>query len=561
MAELEDAPWIKKPEAKEPGKTEGLPDAPWLGNSVDTATDIVKTAGPSIVRGTLGALTTPRALSDLAGAGVNYLANKGPQSVADAANKFHNWDSGIGQAFPSYEQLKGETEDALGHPLYDAKTGVGKGVQTGIEIAPSLLSGGEGVVPTVGRSIGAGTLSGLMGSGADYLKSKFPSMPDWVPGVARGAGAVVGGAVAPRAVTPLPMTDARLAEVNALRQTNPELVNASTAGQLADAPRMMGLEARSPRTAGVPAAQEQAYTQGVMRQAGADGHMANDAGFAAARQGGDAIRTLQNMHSMTPAEFALMNRDVGAMGRPGSPLFRAVGPSQPFQEVRDTIRQGPMGPTGPTPLNMTGERYGALKQIIQNAGSASPTSHEAQAIFAARERMKQAFRNSMPPDEAARLQQLDQQYSNYKTIEGIKPKAGEETLTPNQVASRADRGSDLKEHADQAAHVMTPHPAPKDDASNFARVLTTLGGAAVGASSGEGIRGAIRGAMEGSLPGLFVGPSAVGAVKNAAGRVAASPPVQTWAKNQAWRPQGLVTEAPNREALVRALMAPQSSGR
>lgn len=547
--------------------------APVSDQAVDVATDVAKSAGPSILRGALGALSLPRGVSDLTGEGVNYLANKfAPQSGADAANKFHNWDTGIGQAFPSYDQLKGETEKDITGPLYQAKTGVGKGVQTGLEVLPSMAAGGEGVLPAVGRSIGAGTLSGLMGSGADYVKSKFPTLPDWVPGVARGVGAVAGGGVAPRAVTPLPMTDARLATVNSLRNSNPELVQASTAGQLTESPRMMGLEARAPSTAGVPGAQEQAYTQSVMRQAGAPGHMMNDAGFEAARGQGDAIRTLQDSHNMNSAEFGQLVQDLNNMNRPGSELYRRVGTSEPFQGVRDQVRYGvrgppptPIPPTYSPPLNMTGQRYGALKQIIQNAGEAAPTTHEQAAIFAARDRMKQAFQNSMPPDEAERLRQLDQQYSNYKAIEGIKPKAGEETVTPNQIASRAPRGSSLKEHADQSAQVMVPHPAVDNSIPPAADLtISLLNGLGHGAGAhllGAGGNASALLGSEGVVSGHLLAPSIYNGAKNVAGRAAASAPVQTWAKNQLWRPEGQFTDAPNREAMVRALAAPQTGSR
>src|SRR6202035_5825725 len=103
---------------------------------------------------------------------------------------------------------------------------------------------------------------------------------------------------------PLPMTSERLATTNALDTVNPELKKASSAGQWTGSPRFMATEARSPRMADVPANQEAAYTQGVMRQAGSGG-MFDAAGRAEAKQTGDTLGMLQNANTMSPTEYAL----------------------------------------------------------------------------------------------------------------------------------------------------------------------------------------------------------------------------------------------------------------
>ncbi len=353
-------------------------------------------------------------------------------------------------------------------------------------------------------------------------------------------------------VTPLPMSDERLATVNALRATNPELVNASSAGQLTESPRIASLEGRSSRMENLPQRQAEAYTQGVMRQAGSNG-MFDTAGLNQAQGTGAQLEVLRNAHTMGPAEFADLNQ---FGGQERLRIRPEVGNSEPLSNVQTEIARDPTRNTFVPATDMPGQRYGALKQIIEGQAKGAPTTHEQHAIRNVADRMNENFYSSMPPDEATRLRNLNQQYSNFKTIESIPTKPGENTLTPQQVFSKAGRGSDLETHADQASRVMTPLPEPTNDKSNIARLLTMAGGAAIGASSGEGLRGILRGAMEGSLPGLFAGPSAVSTVKDVAGRVVANPVSQAYLKNQLIRP-GSATSA-DRATLLRLLMTPQA---
>jgi hypothetical protein len=358
------------------------------------------------------------------------------------------------------------------------------------------------------------------------------------------------------------MTDARVNTVNALRTTNPELVNASSAGQLTESPGLMSLEGRAPRMAGLPERQNEAYTRGVMRQAGSDG-MFDAAGLAQAKARGGELDTLQNAHKMGQSQFSLLNQYAATKGMPGSELYKEVGPSQAYQDMVDALRNGPAPggpmPTGATglPLDMTGQRYGAMKQILQNAGEAAPTTHEQTAIFDLRRRMQDAFHSSMPTAEADRLRGLDRGYSNYKTIEGINPGVGNNTVTPSQVFNKAPRGSELETHANQAHSVMTPLPEPSAEGSPFSRVLNSLAGGVVGSALG-GATGGAAGATSEGLLGAFMGAGHgkdyVDVAKNLIGRGVARPSVQGYLGNQLWRPGA--ASVTNRDDLIRLLMAP-----
>jgi|ERR1700722_4295008 len=566
MAELQEAPWAQPVE-----DDTNHPQAPWAAKKeppVLPSADVAQTVVPSLERGAIGLLTAPRSISDLAGAGVNWAAQKvAPQPIADAVKKFHESDLGLGTSFPTYDEMKGMVEKNYTGPMYEAKTGPGRIVQTALETAPALAAGGEGVIPTVAKAVGAGFGSEGLGNAAAWLKSKFPdAVPDKAEDVARGVGAMAGTglpALARRGVTPLPMTDARLATVNALKNVNPELVQESTAGQLTQSPRVAALEGRSPRMADLPDRQASAYTQGVMRQAGSNG-MFDTPGLAQAKQTGAQLDALQNAYTMSPAEYALLNQK---LRQDYVDLSSHAGyeASKPFFNFKEDVRLGPNRgvpgfPTGRSPLHptdMPGDRFGVLKKQAQAAAQGAAPSDVETALYGARQDLKDAFQRSMPPDEAARLRELDQQNSNYHTIKDIPAKADQNTITPNQVFGRAPRGSDLESHATNSASVMTPLPEPNTHVSPLVQIGSAVANSLAHGGAGYHYGGApagLAGAGEGFLGGLFGAEPAINAVRDAAGRVVAHPAAQAYLKNQLWRPGG-ASAPPDMATLVRLLAA------
>lgn len=547
--------------------------------------DMTKGAISGAVQGVIGLPGAAGDIQQLAKAGADKATEKGINPFGWLAGKFE--DTKLGQflkeesaktiaknpslansgdmmmldtQLPTSHDVQSKVEEKTG-PFYQAQTGPGKATQTMFQVAPSLLVGGEGLPGAIAKAAGAGAVSEGAGEAAHNLKGYLPAgAQPWAEPVARAVGAGAGvfaPATIRRGVTLSPMTDEQLATVNALRNTNPELVNASTAGQLTQSPRIMALEGRSAVNADVPQRQAEGYTQSVMRQAGAPGHMFDTPGLQAARGVGGDIDTLQNAHSMTPSEFQLLNRGVENERRD---LFRSIGNSDNFNNVRDQIRGGPTGGS-PQPLNMTGERYGALKQVVQNASEAAPTTHEQMALANVRQRMKDAFQNSMPPEEAARLRGMDQQYSNFKTIENIPREAGGNTVTPQQVHSKARVGGDLERHADQATSVMTPLPPRDDRVSDITSLIGSLAGAATHGGAGYLAGGApiaLAGMGEGALTGLFTTPHYVNAAKDIAARFASSNAGQAYLGNQFWRP-GAATSS-DRATLLRLLMSPPETG-
>lgn len=471
---------------------------------------------------------------------------------------------------PTSGDIQQQVEKVTG-PFYQAQTPYGKAAQTTGQVLPAIAMGPESLLGVGAKSAGAGVVSELAGEGADKLKGHLPDYAQpYAEPVARMIGAGAGATLNPfasiprKVVTPLPMTDQRLATVDALRQTNPELVNASSAGQLTESPRVAGLEARSPRMADLPQRQNEAYTQSVMRQAGAPGSMFDTAGLAQSKDTGAQLEALRNAHTMSPAEFSNLNSQlkndyINLQTHAGKEA------SSPFFNFKEDVRQGPNRgvknfPTGQSPLHptdMSGERFGDLSQMAQSAGSgASPTS-VATALFDARQKLKDAFHNSMPPDEAQHLRDLDQQYSNYKAIENIPREAGGNTLTPQQVHSKAPVGSGLETHADQAAQVMTPLPKPNMEGNPGIKMLGAVVGGIGGGGAGALLHSPGHGLDSGLLASFYGAGHAndvVQALKNSGGRIVARPGMQSYLKNQAWRPGSSSSVDP--AILARLLMTP-----
>lgn len=581
------APWLVP-------QSTGAPNvAPWLQQEEQPgyAEDILKAIPSGVAKGVISIPGTPGDVAALAKAGadkvtektgapdplgwvthkldenfpnaMNFLRASNAKSANAPAAQVGSGDLPGSYEMPTSKDIQGQLEKVTG-PLYEAKTGPGKAVQTATEIAPSLAMGGASTLPGIAaKAAGAGVGSELAGEGANAIKGHLPtSVAPYVEPVARAVGAGVGmfaPGMARTAVTPLPMTDARMNTVNALRQVNPELVEASTAGQLTQSPRIAGLEARAPGMADLPARQDAAYTQGVMRQLGSDG-MFDTPGLAQAKARGDELRTLQNAHEMNPSQYGLLNQYAGTRNTPGSELYKAVGPSKPYQDVVDALKNGPGG-GNPAPMSMTGPRYGAMKQIVQDAGKAAPTTHEQSAIFDLRNRMKTAFQNSMPDAEAQRLRDLDKNYSNYKSIEGLNPGVGKNTVSPSDVFNKVDRGSDLENHATEAAKVMTPLPEPNHEGGFGTKVVGGLLGLAAGGGAGALAHSGVAAAEAApftSYYGFNHMNDVVQAAKNAAGRVVARPGTQSYLANQTWRPS--VNSVTTRDDLIRALMAPPAKG-
>lgn len=528
-----------------------------------TLTDVAKTAAPSLLRGTLGAITAPRAISDLVGQGVNWTANKiAPQGVADAANKFHNWDSGLGaNGFPSYDELKSGSEKITG-PLYDAKTPVGKAAQAGIEVVPSLLAGGEGLVPAAAKSVGSGALSGGLGELAHAFQDHLPT---WAEPVARGVGSMLGTglpATARRAVTPLPMNDAQHAAVAALGPDFP-----MTAGQATQSPKLMGLEAHSPRMQAVPGQQAEAFTGRALNEAGINSHDFHDIGQGDAV--GQRLGALYRSGQIDAPNFNQLLRTIGTERR-GVQRVAGVGNTPQIDQVRDMTRYGAMN-NGQPVLNMPGPRYEFMRGELQRRLEAAGNPQEKLALGNIRNAMDQGFNNTT--GLGPQIEPLQQQYANWNVLKNIKPEVGRTTITPQEVtsavahnwgnaAANQGRGS-LVPLAENADRVMSPLPKPSEAGGKVTRLMGAGLAGLFGGGLGYLAHSPLQGADLGGLYAILGGERAADLANTAwgaAGRAMGSHPAQAYLGNQAWRP-GANSTAPRIEDLVRLLGSPGESQR
>lgn len=584
MAEL--APWLQ------PQTDSNV--APWLAQpEVGVVEDVAKAIPSGLAKGAIAVAGTPGDLGEVA----KFVDKKGYNPFGWLAGKFDEHFPNVSKKLkeasaetlaknprlastgdvmgggnielPSSATIKKAVEENVTGKLYDAKTAPGRAVQTATEVAPALAMGPVGGVRgLVAKSAGAGAGSELAGQGAAATKHLLPEyMQPWAEPVARAAGTIPGMMIPAgvrKTVTPLPMTDEQLNTVNALRQTNPELVTASTAGQLTDRPFLRSMEARSPLGKGAAEAQEQAFTTGAMRQAGIDGNFANiNAGHAI----GDQIGGIRRGSNIDSANFQPFLRDVLAERRT---LQRAAGRGRTPQmdEAIQQIQFGAMN-NGQPVLSMPGQRYDYMRGELERLANATSNPGERRAIGRVRDRMDEAFRSGLGTDEAARLQQLENQYANYNVLANIPPSPGKATITPQEVksavghswgnkAANEGRGT-LAPLADDASRVMTSHPKPSVEIPPSVQLMAALLSGAAHGGAGHlagGGGAALAAGAPGAMLGHFMAPTVYNTAANAGSRAISSRPAQAYLGNQAWRP-GMASAVPTQDELVRLLMSPE----
>lgn len=584
MAEV--APWLQPAESNV---------APWLKKEpeVGIVEDMAKAVPSGLAKGAIAVAGTPGDLQGLAKLAddkgynpIGWMFNKlgetklgkflkeesakttgTPGISAGMANSGDTMGGGNIE-LPTSSGIKKAVEENVTGKLYDAKTAPGRAVQTAAEVAPALATGPVGGIRGLAvKSAGAGVGSELAGQGAAATKHLLPeSAQPWAEPVARAVGTLPGMMIPTatrKAITPLPMTDEQFNTVQALRQTNPELVAASTAGQLTERPRLMAMEARSPLGKGAEAAQEEAFTTGALRQAGINGDFSNiNQGHGIGAEIG-AIRRGNNIDS---SNFQPMVRDV-LNERRGLQRTAGRGRTPQADEAVQQIQFGAMNNGNPV-MSMPGGRYNYMRGELERLAQATNNPEERLAIGRMRDRMDEAFRAGLPADVAATLAQRENQYANYNVLANILPAPGKTTVTPKEVkaavghswgnkAANEGRGT-LAPLADDASRVMTPHPTPPsgDKIPPSMDLLITALSSAAGGGAGHALGGGIAHGLESGVLGHLIAPAIYHGTANAASRAVSSGPAQAYLGNQAWRPGAASTTDMNQ--LVRLLMSPES---
>lgn len=531
--------------------------------NVSTAQDIKQTIAPSLERGFAGLVTAPPAMYDLAKKGIEWGINKLPEGAAQGAREGMataermNPANPLIQAMPRYEDVQKRIENSSG-PLYQAQTPIGKGVQTGLEMAPAAMSGGGSVVGKAVRGLGAAAGSETAGQ----LSEGTPYEP-----YARLGGAI-GGSTLPSMVralrTPFPTSPERETQGNLLKSSGVD----ATAGQLTGSPTLRRIEGNLSGSTGAPSwigpeEQGRQMTRTMLKEMGVDSDttLPNVIGKGKGKlgQGFDEIsaRNTIGFDASNPSDplIAKLNQtrswyNSRVPAEKQSPLVE--------QEINKIIH-GPSGKPSAksTMMGMSGERYqetrSSLSADAERIAKKDPnTSH---ALKQVRDALDEAMRRSVPAEEAAAWDLLRDQWGNARALEkastakGQLPASGQ--LNSGSVyQALKDKESNLGQVSRAGEAIMRPLPKGEGAGGGaFSRVLGgVLGG---GAGSAMGLTG------EGPVLSAYFGqsyfPDLVKLLTSnpATARAVFSKPAQGYLANQAWRP-GPVTST-DMAQLVRVL--------
>src|SRR5258705_6634834 len=253
MADTQLPPWEQAAKIKK--GTAPVPP-PWVQAAakkqpqVGYGEDMAKGAIPALAQGLMIPLGMGGDLQQLAKAGAEKANEKGINPFSALGDAFANSKLGkflqeesaksaklpIGQVssgdvpgtvpLPTSAGIQKKAEEVTG-PFYESKLGPGKALQTGLRVLPSVAMGGN-ILGALAKAAAGGVVGEGAAEGANALKGYLPDAAQpWAEPVARAAGVMAGmpvPSILRRAVTPLPYSPQRAAQINALRANNPELV-------------------------------------------------------------------------------------------------------------------------------------------------------------------------------------------------------------------------------------------------------------------------------------------------------------------------------------------------
>lgn len=209
---------------------------PYAGPSAgDTALDVAKSGGAGLAKGAIGLAGTGGDIRNLAGMGIDYLANKAgapPEMIAQAkaavtqGAKLNPLTALLAQA-PSSAEIRAPIEGATGK-FYEPQTRFGEVAQTVGEFIPGALAGPGGPVR---NAIAFGVVPGIASEIAGQVSRGTKAEP-YARGVAAiGGGGVAGIVSAPRNVAGVVARGTIGADRNMLEQAEQVFQMAQQAGQ------------------------------------------------------------------------------------------------------------------------------------------------------------------------------------------------------------------------------------------------------------------------------------------------------------------------------------------
>lgn len=448
---------------------------------------------------------------------------------------------------PGSQAIREKVEEWTG-PLRQPKTGAGKVTRSLMEFAPAAaFPAGGGVqrainviAPTIGAEVGESLSNSPYG---------------------RMAGALAGGGIGARGITPAPSTPERQALVQVLQHEGIPLSAGQRTGNrplqwweqaAADTPFSAGRAAR------MNEGTNRAFTSAILRRMGATGDDLATPGVINREVGriGQAFDDLASRNTLTADQQFVTDLTTTAQQYVAAviPTQRAAGKQNVesiMQDVVQVMQQN--GGQMPGPLyQATRSRLGKMAD-----GARESDPQLSQAIHGIRDALDDAMGRSISPADQAAWTEARSQWRNWKAIERAVTGAGAATaegyISPSQLRGAVagqNRGAyargqgDLSELAHAGEAVLRPLPNSGTPARTAA---TNLWGSVAGGMAGGGATGT----AEGAIAGMFL-PAV-------AGRTMLSRPMQAYLGNQIapMAPQDVARALMVQQLLARPTVSPR----
>lgn len=407
------------------------------------------------------------------------------------------------------------------HPTATTAGQIGGAVGGALALAPLSIAGnaaraGAGLRGAIAGSMIDGSLIGgaqgaLSGEDGKRLESAGLGMVAGGVGGAAAPLAISGiSNIARRAVSPVAVNAERQAAANVLQQDGVPV----TAGQLSGSKALRYAESElgGGRTSAMMEDQGRAFTDAVMRRAGADGLATPDNLGALRTRLGQEFEDISARNTMNVDQQ--FGRDIGQTlnryGRLLEPQQRPI-----INNITDDLIQRIQAGNGTLP----GAEYQAIRSDLSLAAGSTNNPSLGGAFRGIRNALDNAMERSINPADAGRWRQLRRQYGNLKTIQRASLGGGEDAglgiISPARLRMAASSGNgdgfstganDFTQLAKAGQAIMTPLPqsgtAPRLAARSLGAMIPAILGGGVGSAGGP--MGAMAGVAAGAaIPRLF----------------------------------------------------------
>lgn len=545
------------------GAAPAQPASEWPGvpvgdqtSGVSTAQDVGSSILPALLRGTIGAVTAPATMADLAKRGIDMgLSKIFPGYGEDLAkvNALEEKNSSI--PLPTYGNVESAVEKNVTGPLYQAKTPVGKVVETAGEIAPAIASGPGGLAA---KAVQTGSIVG--GQMAGERLGEAVGHPE----IGRFVGALL-GPLAARGVTPFPQPSPRYAQdVETLAGHGIPL----TPSRVTGSPFLGKLET----ALGSPTDETAAFTKAATRTTGSAASNPLEMETLPSGGAGNALKAqverlktgYDNFFGTRQIPYGNLSSDVDATVN----AYKSKMGAQALPVVEDAAKMITLGKSGQPMANaqvagMDGERYQALKgrleDMIDSAGGP-----EKAALIDIKRKMEGALKQSMTPSEQKAFDQLNGQYANTRLLLGTSQGPGGE-ITPEALKSGAIKHAGMEGYnagdvpeagklAQAGVNVLRPREEfSKDYMGNILGTAGIAGGASATLAGMPWENAAVTSILGGEA-GRMAGPLVGHALRPVGRALYYNPLVQALLKNQ------LVPQAYDPSVMARVLASPPMTG-